>query len=124
MIDLHSHILPGVDDGAENLSVSLEMARKWAADGVTTVACTPHILPGLYGNTGPGIRLAAQETQRILDRENIALRLVTGADATSCRISARDCDRATFYRSLTPAMFSSSRRITWRRLVWRNSSST
>lgn len=81
MIDLHSHILPGVDDGAENLSVSLEMARTWAADGVTTVACTPHILPGLYGNTGAGIRLAAQELQRILDRESIALRLVTGADA-------------------------------------------
>lgn len=49
--------------------------------GVTTVACTPHILPGLYGNTGRGIRLAAQELQRILDHENIALHLVPGADA-------------------------------------------
>ncbi|MGJ0533703.1 tyrosine-protein phosphatase [Methylocystis sp.] len=81
MIDLHSHILPGLDDGAADLSVSLEMAREWVSDGVTTVACTPHILPGLYSNTGPGIRLAVQKLQRILDCEDIALRLVPGADA-------------------------------------------
>ncbi|MGB5084697.1 MAG: CpsB/CapC family capsule biosynthesis tyrosine phosphatase [Methylocystis silviterrae] len=53
---------------------------RWPESG-RPVACTPHILPGLYGNTGRGIRLAAQELQRILDHENIALHLVTGADA-------------------------------------------
>lgn len=81
MIDLHSHILPSIDDGAADLSVSLEMARAWVADGVTTIACTPHILPGLYHNTGPQIRQAVKELQRILDHENIPLRLVAGADA-------------------------------------------
>lgn len=80
MIDLHSHILPGVDDGAADLSVSLQMARAWAADGVTTVACTPHIMPGLYHNTGPRIRQAVQNLQQVLDRENIPLHLVAGAD--------------------------------------------
>lgn len=81
MIDLHSHILPGIDDGAADISVSLEMARAWVADGVGTVACTPHILPGLFHNSGPGIRLAVQELQQILDIEGIPLRLVAGADA-------------------------------------------
>jgi protein-tyrosine phosphatase len=80
MIDLHSHILPGIDDGAADLAVSLAMARAFVADGVTTVACTPHILPGLYHNSGPQIRRAVLELQAALDREGIALRLVTGAD--------------------------------------------
>ena len=64
MIDLHCHILPGIDDGAPDLSVSLAMASASVADGVSIVACTPHILPGLYHNTGPQIRQAAQECLR------------------------------------------------------------
>ena len=50
MIDLHSHILPGIDDGATSLEMSLDMARMAVADGVHTMACTPHIYPGLYLN--------------------------------------------------------------------------
>jgi len=80
MIDLHCHILPGVDDGAADLTVALEMARAFVADGVSVVACTPHILPGLYHNTGPGIRSAVLNLQEELVREAIPLRLVTGAD--------------------------------------------
>ena len=80
MIDLHSHLLPGVDDGAADLSIALEMARAWVADGVTVVACTPHILPGLYHNTGPQIRAGVAQLQEALDQAEIPLRLVTGAD--------------------------------------------
>jgi protein-tyrosine phosphatase len=80
MIDLHCHILPGIDDGAADVSVSLAMARAFVADGVTTVACTPHILPGLYHNSGPQIRLAVTALQQALDEEGIPLKLVPGAD--------------------------------------------
>ncbi len=45
MIDLHTHILPGVDDGAEDIQVSLEMLKLQAANGVNTVVCTPHFYP-------------------------------------------------------------------------------
>ena len=54
MIDLHCHMLPGIDDGAGDLAVSLQMARAAVAQGITVVACTPHILPGLYHNSGSG----------------------------------------------------------------------
>jgi len=81
MIDLHSHILPGIDDGATDLGVSLEMARIAVADGVEIQACTPHILPGLYHNTGPQIRAATWELQQQLDAHGIPLQLITGADA-------------------------------------------
>jgi len=81
VIDLHSHMLPGIDDGAPDLGVSLEMARIAVANGVTIQACTPHILPSVYNNVGPQIRVATFELQRHLDEQGIALRLVTGADA-------------------------------------------
>src|SRR6476660_7192079 len=80
MIDLHCHILPGIDDGAADLSVSIAMAKAFERDGVSVVACTPHILPGLYHNSGPQIRQATAQLQQVLDREGITLLLVPGAD--------------------------------------------
>jgi protein-tyrosine phosphatase len=69
-----------MDDGAADLSQSLAMAELMVAQSVTMVACTPHILPGLYHNTGYAIRQATRHLQQALDREHIPLRLVTGAD--------------------------------------------
>lgn len=80
MIDLHSHILPGIDDGAASLDISLQMARLAVADGIHTMACTPHIYPGLYMNDKHGIAQACAALQAELDQRGIGLRLVTGAD--------------------------------------------
>ena len=43
MIDLHSHILSGLDDGAPDMATSVAMAWMAVADGTTHMACTPHI---------------------------------------------------------------------------------
>lgn len=80
MIDLHSHILPGLDDGAADLAMSVAMARAYVAQGVECVACTPHILPGLYNNSGPQIRADLRKLQQHLNSAEIPLRLVAGAD--------------------------------------------
>src|SRR4051812_2454617 len=56
------------------------MAEAFVADGVTVVACTPHILPGLYNNSGREIRQATAWLQKVLTERDIQLRLVTGAD--------------------------------------------
>jgi protein-tyrosine phosphatase len=80
VIDLHCHILPGIDDGAADLDVAVAMAQAFVADGVTVVACTPHILPGVYHNSGPQIRQAVQYLQQELDAQGVALQLTTGAD--------------------------------------------
>ncbi len=80
VIDLHCHLLPGLDDGAQNLATALMMARAAVDQGVTHVACTPHILPGLYHNHGPDIRSATRQLQDELNRQEIPLQLVTGAD--------------------------------------------
>ncbi len=80
MIDLHCHILPGIDDGAPDLDTALAMARIAAADGVKITACTPHLTPGVYDNRGPGIRAAVAAFQRELDQAGVALRLTHGSD--------------------------------------------
>lgn len=80
MIDLHCHILPGIDDGAPDLETSLQMARMAVADGITVTACTPHMMPGYYENTSGGVRAAVVALQAELDKADIPLRLVTGAD--------------------------------------------
>ena len=80
MIDLHCHILPGIDDGSRSLDMSLEMARMAVDDGITLIACTPHIYPGLYMNDTAGITAARDRLQREFDERGIPLKLTTGAD--------------------------------------------
>lgn len=80
MIDLHSHILPGVDDGSPDLAESLAMARLAVADGTTHMACTPHIMPGVYENRTANIVLAMQALERALRDASIPLTLYVGAD--------------------------------------------
>jgi len=80
MIDLHCHILPGIDDGPTDLSVSLAMARCAVDDGIRITACTPHIYPGLYENHAEGIRSAIAAFRLALAEANIPLQLVEGAD--------------------------------------------
>ncbi len=46
MIDWHSHILPGIDDGSPDMEQSLAMAAALSAAGFTTVYCTPHLMRG------------------------------------------------------------------------------
>jgi protein-tyrosine phosphatase len=80
MIDLHCHMLPGIDDGAPDLAAALAMARVAVADGIAVTACTPHIYPGLYENTALGIRNAIVKLRLELEQAGIPLRLVQGAD--------------------------------------------
>ncbi len=80
MFDIHSHILPGLDDGAPDPSVAWQMAKSYVDQGVSCVACTPHILPGVYPNSGPGIRQAVKEFSAFIAEAGLSLQLVPGAD--------------------------------------------
>lgn len=80
MIDLHCHILPAIDDGASNLDASLAMARMAMADGITHMACTPHIYPGMYENDAKSIAIATKQLQQDLNNAGIDLTLSYAAD--------------------------------------------
>ncbi len=80
MIDLHSHLLPGIDDGPETLDSALDLARHAAAAGIRVSVVTPHMHAGRYENRAANIRLAAQQFQAELDVNGIALRIRAAAE--------------------------------------------
>lgn len=80
MIDLHSHILPEIDDGAKSIDISVEMAKIAVADGTKIIACTPHIRPPIYDNNNKTIQTSISILRNRLKEENIDLKLVIGAD--------------------------------------------
>lgn len=80
MIDLHCHILPGIDDGPEDLASSLQLARHAVASGIRVSVVTPHMHSGRYENRASNIRSAAQQFQRTLDAEGIALQILCAAE--------------------------------------------
>ena len=79
-VDIHCHMLPGLDDGAVNLGVSLAMARMAVEDGVRTVVVTPHQLGNYSRNRGETIRAYVARFQRELNERRIPLRILAGAD--------------------------------------------
>lgn len=80
MIDLHSHILPGVDDGAQTLEDSLEMARKAISQGITHLMCTPHHNNGKYNNPADKIIRDVAALQNELDQRGLDLTLLEGQE--------------------------------------------
>jgi protein-tyrosine phosphatase len=80
MIDLHNHILPGLDDGAETWEESLEMARMAFEDGITGVVCTPHWSAGVYENSRSAILKSVRLFAEKLHERNIPLELYPGSE--------------------------------------------
>jgi len=66
MIDLHSHILHGLDDGAKTLEESVEMCLTSFQDGVRTVVATPHTLNGVYQNDRSTILAKVEELNKAI----------------------------------------------------------
>lgn len=80
MIDLHCHILPGVDDGAQTLEDSLDMVRKAISQGITHLMCTPHHNNGKYNNPAPEIIQQVESLQKEIDLRGLKLTLLEGQE--------------------------------------------
>jgi len=75
MIDIHCHLLPGIDDGPNILEESLQLCRIAAEDGISHAIVTPHIHPGRWNNTRAIIQPRLQELKICLLEEDIPLQL-------------------------------------------------
>lgn len=79
MIDIHSHILPGIDDGSSNIESSVELVRELASGGVTEIIATPHYMDEtIYDSPRfTNLKLVA-ELQKRLDAEEIPVKIYLG----------------------------------------------
>nr|WP_289037966.1 CpsB/CapC family capsule biosynthesis tyrosine phosphatase [uncultured Allobacillus sp.] len=80
MIDLHSHILFGVDDGAQTIEDSVEMARAAVADGIRVIYATPHHLTTRYENERDVVLPKLNELNAEFDRLGIDLVVKPGQE--------------------------------------------
>ncbi|MCE7791177.1 tyrosine protein phosphatase [Salipaludibacillus sp. CUR1] len=83
MIDLHCHILPGLDDGAQTEEDLLAMAHAAMEDGITTIVATPHHMNGSYENTKGMIEKATETANRLLKQKGLDLSILPGQE---CRL--------------------------------------
>lgn len=79
MIDLHCHLLPGIDDGPATIDGSLALARAMSAAGIDTALATPHVSPR-YPNDAATIAGLVDQLNERLAAEQIALRVLPGAE--------------------------------------------
>ena len=77
---MHSHLLPGVDDGVQTAEESLICLRQFAAWGVQHLVTTPHISQDRYPNTTAHLRAAAQEIQDLIRAENLPITFTVAAE--------------------------------------------
>ena len=69
-VDIHSHILPGIDDGSKNVKESLDLIFEMKKLGFSKIIGTPHSYPGLYDNTKESIKISFNKLKKELP-ENI-----------------------------------------------------
>ena len=80
LIDLHTHILPGIDDGAADLEKSLAMAEVAVKDGITTLVATPHVITGAFDNRKTDILRKVESLNKGLVKTGKPLLVLPGAE--------------------------------------------
>ncbi|MDV2684416.1 CpsB/CapC family capsule biosynthesis tyrosine phosphatase [Alkalihalophilus lindianensis] len=80
MIDLHCHILPGLDDGPKTIEESVEMARRAIEEGITEIVATPHHKHPTYSNEASIVRETVIELNKRLREENLDLKIHPGQE--------------------------------------------
>ena len=80
MLDLHCHILPGVDDGPKDWEMSLEMAKAAVDEGITHILATPHHMNRHWINSKSEVLMLVNELQQRIDNENIPLTIFPGQE--------------------------------------------
>ncbi|AKP65338.1 capsular polysaccharide biosynthesis protein [Levilactobacillus koreensis JCM 16448] len=98
LIDLHCHILPGVDDGSKNMDMSLEMSKDAVKQGITHILLTPHHMDGEYTNHKVDVIRKTGELQNELNDAGIPLTVFPGQEVhlTGDLLKALDDDDILF----------------------------
>lgn len=79
-VDIHSHLLPGIDDGAENVTQSITFIKELNSLGFNKFICTPHIFRDLYPNTSETILAALNEVNSEVNQLNLQVEISAAAE--------------------------------------------
>ena len=80
MIDMHSHLIWGLDDGADNITVSQQMLRSMEKQGITTVVATPHVQPGHHDFPADDFIDRVRELNVYAEEQKWKIRAMTGSE--------------------------------------------
>jgi len=84
LVDLHTHILPGFDDGVEDEDESVAFAKMAHADGVRTIVATPHCKEGFFFNDRATVLAGVERLRARLAKDSVEIELVAGAEVHIC----------------------------------------
>ncbi|MGZ3776166.1 MAG: tyrosine-protein phosphatase [Mucilaginibacter sp.] len=79
-VDMHSHVLPGIDDGAQNPQESIFLIRRMMELGIKKIIATPHVMADYYRNTAESINGALEVLKAELVKENINITVEAAAE--------------------------------------------
>ncbi len=79
-IDMHSHLLPAIDDGLQEVEQTVEYVKELQAMGYKKLICTPHILPGVHNNTPATILAALAVARKALQENNVTVEIEAAAE--------------------------------------------
>nr|MBC8227965.1 histidinol-phosphatase [bacterium] len=80
MVDIHAHIIPGVDDGAESMEDSIAMLQKSSVSGVDIIVATPHLMPGSYMVSSEGRDEILLKLRKRVTELNIPIEVLPGRE--------------------------------------------
>lgn len=80
LVDIHSHLLPGIDDGVNDIDESMDVIKAFVAMGYRKLITTPHIMSDFYANTPDIIRSKLLEVQKRIKEEGIDIEIEAAAE--------------------------------------------
>lgn len=79
-VDMHSHLIPGIDDGSKTMEESLELIRRLAGYGLRKIITTPHIMYEYYRNSPEIIEMGLEDLRRAVLKEGIEMEIEAAAE--------------------------------------------
>ena len=79
-VDMHSHLIPGIDDGSKSMEESIDLVRRLAGYGLEKIITTPHIMSEYYRNTPEIIKMGLEDLRKVVKQEGIFIEIDAAAE--------------------------------------------
>lgn len=79
-VDMHSHLIPGIDDGSKSMEESLELIKRLSGYGLRKIITTPHIMSEYYRNTPEIISMGLEDLKKAIEAEGISIEIEAAAE--------------------------------------------